>query len=61
METEYLTAKEAARILKLSYETLRQWRKRKVNLPYCKVGCVRYTRRDIDEFMERNKVIPEGE
>jgi hypothetical protein len=57
---ELLTPKEAAEILKIKEKTLQQWRTlkrvplryRKLNRPGMVGGCIRYTREDIERFIE---------
>ena len=55
-----LTEKEVSKLLNISVDTLRAWRKRKNKegtLPYFKVGTklVRYRRSEIEEFLNKNK------
>ena len=55
-----LTEKQVSKLLTISVDTLRAWRKRKNKdgtLPYFKVGTklVRYRRSEIEEFLNKNK------
>ena len=55
-----LTEKEVSKLLNISVDTLRAWRKRKNKegtLPFVKVGTklVRYRRSEIEEFLNKNK------
>jgi predicted site-specific integrase-resolvase len=53
---ETLSAKEAAAYLGKTYDTLIQWRKRKVGPPYIReVGRVIYLKSDIDQWREQNR------
>ena len=52
-----LTEVQAAELLGLKVQTLRNWRVKKKNLPFSKAGgAVRYHFSDIIAFMEENKV-----
>jgi excisionase family DNA binding protein len=53
-----LTTKEAAKRLGITEQTLRLWtQKKKVNLPYVKMGvAIRYRLSDIDDFINRSIV-----
>ena len=55
-----LTEKEVSKLLNISVDTLRAWRKRKNKegtLPFVKVGTklVRYRPSDIEEFLNKNR------
>lgn len=52
---ELLTAKQAAKLLGVSLQTLAVWRcERRYDLRYVKVGaCVRYRRSDLARFLEQ--------
>ena len=55
-----LTEKEVSKLLNISVDTLRAWRRRKnkeKTVPYIKVGTklVRYRPSDIDEFLNKNR------
>jgi hypothetical protein len=57
MEERYLNEHETAEITGLSVFTLRNDRHLKRGLPYSKIGsCVRYSTRDIHEFMARHRI-----
>ena len=51
---ELLTAKQAAKLLGVSQQTLAVWRcERRYDLRYVKIGaCVRYRRRDLERFLD---------
>jgi len=52
---------EAARHLKMSAQTLRNWRCQGKGPAYFKIGkCVRYQLSDLNEFIATNKIKPEN-
>lgn len=52
---------EAARLLGLSVQTLRNWRHLRRGLPYCKHGrAIRYRLADIEAFQLQNRIDPEA-
>ena len=52
---------EAARILGLSVQTLRNWRHLRRGLAYCKLGrSVAYRKEDIKAFQLKNRIEPQG-
>ena len=59
MQSDYLTAKETAAVLKISIEGLRKMRRERRGLPYYKRGRgILYKRSDIHAFLEGNRVEP---
>jgi len=54
---------EAAKILGLSVQTLRNWRFKRIGPPYLKVGSrsVRYSPEDLYKWLEGQKIQPEAE
>ena len=59
---ELMTARQTARILGVSTETLRKWRARRTCLPYVRVGRhIRYRAADVAAFIERGTVMPDGD
>ena len=59
-EERYLNEKQAAKLIGLSVQTLRNQRFKRCGLPYVKVGrSVRYDIQDIIPFMDNRKVQPE--
>jgi excisionase family DNA binding protein len=60
MQTHYIAEREAAAYVGLSVHTLRRWRSDGKGPKYCKIGAraIRYTRADLDEFMDAQKVTP---
>jgi len=62
MRKEYLTEREVSRLTGRALSTLRNDRQTGNGFPYIKWGrFVRYPRKDVIEFMESRKVIPENE
>ena len=58
---ELLTPEEVSALTGLSPETLAQWRSQKRGIDYLKVGrLVRYTRRDVERYLETCKVSVSG-
>lgn len=58
MAPRYLTSKEAAAYLGISYQTFRQWKSMGKPMPVAvDFGgtCIRYDVRDLDSFMEQRK------
>lgn len=54
---ELLTPEDVSRITGISQETLAQWRSKKINLPYLKMGkLIRYDRRDVEAYLDACKV-----
>lgn len=59
MGDRWITEKEVAEITGFAVQTLRNDRHRCKGMPYSKKGrSVRYKASDVQEFMERHKVIP---
>ena len=57
MKVEYLTEKEVAKITRFALPTLRSHRQVKTGIPYIKAGrSVRYSIKDVMNFMESRKV-----
>jgi hypothetical protein len=57
MKTELLTAEDVSNLTGLSLETLAQWRSRKKNIPYLKIGgIVRYSQKDIQVYLDACRV-----
>ena len=58
-EKEFLNETEVAKLLSISIDTLRAWRRKKTraaNLPFVKIGkLVRYSRSDLEEYIHKNK------
>jgi excisionase family DNA binding protein len=60
-ETVYINDVQAAKIMGLSKQSLRNWRHLNRGLPYYKIGrSVRYALADVIEFMESRKINTEG-
>jgi len=58
MNTNLLTTSQAASYLILKTQTLAQWRSISIGPNYIKVGhSVRYSKRDLDLWLRRQKVI----
>ena len=58
---EMLTEIELAEILKKSVQTLRNDRFLGRGVPYIKVGrSVRYLKTDVEEYIQKNRIIPNG-
>jgi excisionase family DNA binding protein len=58
-EKEFLNKKELATLLGLSVHTIDAWVSQKREIPYIKSGRrVLFDRRDIDAYLDRNKVHP---
>jgi excisionase family DNA binding protein len=56
---ELLTTDQAAKYLGLRPQTLREWRMKKIHLPYVQVGWkIKYRATDIREWMEKQTVRP---
>ena len=57
-EEKLLAEQEASQFLNIAIDTLRSWRKKKINLPFIKVGTklVRYKRSDLQEYLNKNTV-----
>lgn len=55
---EIMSRKEAAKYLGIAESTLANWAStKKYHIPYFRVGRqVKYRRKDLDEFMENNRV-----
>lgn len=61
MEKEYLTEREVSKLTGRALSTLRNDRQAKKGFPFVKWGrFIRYPRKDVIEFMESRKVIPEN-
>jgi len=57
----YLTPEQAANLLGVSLDTMNGWRSKGKGPPYIKAeGTIRYTRQDIETYMQENKIIPKG-
>lgn len=55
-QSELLTRKEVAEMLRVSYPTLAQWREKNI-LPACILGTrIRYRRTDIDAIINKREV-----
>ncbi len=56
---EYLNEKETAKYMGVARITLKVWRSKKTGLPFIKTdtGLIRYSKRDIDKYMESFKVV----
>ena len=58
-EKEFLNETEVAKLLCISVDTIRGWRKTKyraANLPFVKIGkLVRYKRSDLEEYINKNR------
>jgi len=53
--------KKAAEILDVAVQTLRNWRFLQRGPDYLRLGrCIRYRVDDLENYVERNKVNPEG-
>jgi predicted site-specific integrase-resolvase len=54
---ELLTPEDVSRITGISIETLAQWRSKKINLPYLKIGkLIRYDKIDIEAYLKACKI-----
>ncbi|WP_415406791.1 helix-turn-helix domain-containing protein [Sulfurovum sp. CS9] len=58
---EYLSPKEASKLLGVSTHLLQKWRSLKVGIPYTKLGqskssVIRYLKSDILEYLDNNKI-----
>jgi hypothetical protein len=54
---ELLTSEDVSKITGISQETLAQWRSKKINLPYLKIGkLIRYDKRDVEAYLDACKV-----
>lgn len=57
---ELLTSLEVARILRVSGDTVRRWRREDTGPTYILVGgLIRYHRDDVDAWLEANTITPE--
>lgn len=53
---------EVAPLLGVSVQTLRNWRSRGVGCPFIRLGsAVRYRMADVENWIEKNTVVPIGE
>ena len=53
----YVSAKQVSRITGLALPTLRNWRFKRMGMPYSKIGrSVRYAMEDVLHYMESRKV-----
>lgn len=60
-ELQVIGEKQAARLLSVAVQTLRNWRFLKKPPRYIKIGrSVRYQLSDLQEFMQKHKIEPEG-
>ena len=51
---------EAAKILSLKVQTLRNWRSNLCGPAYLKLGrCVRYRIEDLEQFIKERRIVPE--
>jgi len=58
----FLTEREVAKLTGIAVQTLRNWRCMRVGPPYVKIGrLVRYPKDELDKFMRRWVIRPEGE
>lgn len=56
-----LSEKEAAELLGLSPVTLQGWRAKRKGPPWVRIeGTIRYKLEDLEEFLEKNRVIPKS-
>ncbi len=58
---EYLSPKEASKLLGISIHLLQKWRSLGVGIPYVKLGqskssVIRYQKSDILEYLDNNKI-----
>jgi hypothetical protein len=61
MEDRYVNDVEAAKILSVSPQSMRNWRHMRKGPPYTKRGrMVRYLVRDLLDFMESGRIDPES-
>lgn len=61
MEKEYLTEREVSQLTGRALSTLRNDRQMGNGFPFVKWGrFVRYNKKDVIEFMESRKVVPEN-
>ncbi len=52
---------EAANRMRLAVHTLRNWRHQRKGPPYYKISrSVRYKQSDVEEFLQKHKIIPEN-
>ena len=59
-QERYVTEKKVSNLTGLALSTLRNWRSAGVGLPYVKCGrAVRYSLRDVMDFMEAHKIKPD--
>jgi len=56
---EYLNEKDTAKYIGVARITLKVWRSKKLGLPFFKTdtGLIRYSKIDIDRYMESHKVV----
>lgn len=59
-DAQFLTTREVAGILRVSRQTLADWRHRGAGPKYYKMPGVRYKLRDILEWQDRVLVVPAG-
>lgn len=58
---ELLTEQQAAKVFGLAVQTLRNHRMQRKGCPYIKMGkFVRYRQEDIEKYVEKNRIDPEG-
>jgi excisionase family DNA binding protein len=56
-QSDYLTSREAAELLRISIHTLNHWRICGRGPAFIKIGsAVRYARRDVDAWADRHRV-----
>ena len=56
-----LNEKQAAKLLNVAVQTLRNWRHKRQGPAYVKFGrAVRYQVQDIEAYIEKQKIDPEG-
>lgn len=61
-EDRYITEREVSALTSLALPTLRNHRVKHTGIPYIKVGrAVRYSLRDVREFMQTRRVVPGGD
>ena len=62
MQREYLTEREVSKVTGRAISTLRNDRQKGNGFPFVKWGrFIRYRKKDVLDFMEAQKVIPENE
>jgi len=59
-ETAYINDVQAAKIIGLSKQTLRNWRYKGLGPEYIKLNsrCIRYDLKSLDRYMTKHRIIP---